>query len=445
MFNKILIANRGEIAVRIIRACKEMGIATVAVYSEADSEALHVHMADQKVCIGGPQTKDSYLNQAAIITAATALGVDAIHPGYGYLSENAEFAEKCKEYAIKFIGPKAAIIKKMGDKDIARKTMKDLGVPVIPGSDFFEDRVLAQRMAQKIGFPLLIKAKAGGGGKGIRLCEHAKDFASVFEAASSEAKASFGDGGCYLEKFLSPVKHIEMQVLADEHGNVVVLGERECSVQRRNQKMIEETPSSAVSPKLRQAMIKVAAHATRQVGYTNAGTIEFLLDKKGQFYFMEMNTRLQVEHPVTEMVTGIDIVKWQIRIAMGLPLKFKQYDVMPNGASIECRINAESPNLGFRPSAGTINELNIPGGPWVRFDSAIYNGYSIPPYYDSMIGKLIVWAQDREGAINKLKVALCELGIEGIDTNIDIQMRILDNPLFRSGDYYTDFIAKEFT
>ena len=445
MFNKILIANRGEIAVRIIRACKEMGISTVAIYSQADEEAMHVHMADQKICIGGASAKDSYLNIDAIITAAHKLDVDAIHPGYGFLSENSEFARKCAEYAIKFIGPKPDVMDKMGDKDVARKTMKSFGVPVVPGTDLLEDKVEALRQTRKIGFPILIKAKAGGGGKGIRLVEKESDFESAFEKASQEALKSFGDGGCYVEKYLSPVKHIEMQILADEQGKVVVLGERECSVQRRNQKMIEETPSKVVSKALRQLMVKATINAARGVGYTNAGTIEYLLDKSGQFYFMEMNTRLQVEHPVTEMVTGIDIVKWQIRIAMGLELTISQNEIRASGAAIECRINAENPSMGFCPSAGKIKSFNFPAGPWVRFDTAIYQGYTIPPYYDSMIGKLIVWARTRDEAINKLKASLCELGIEGIDTNIEIQQRILDNPFFKSGEYYTDFIAKEFT
>jgi acetyl-CoA carboxylase biotin carboxylase subunit len=422
-----------------------MGISTVAVFSEADRESLHVALADQKVCIGGAHSKDSYLNMEAIISAAIVLDAGAIHPGYGLLSENSKFARKCQEYDIKFIGPKPEIIDKMGDKDNARSTMKSVGVPIVPGTDIISDKTTAFKLAKKIGFPLLIKARSGGGGKGIRLVENEKNFEKLFEQASIEAQSTFGDNGCYLEKYLSPVKHIEMQVLADEHGKVVVLGERECSIQRRNQKMIEETPSIAVCDKIRQSMIKVSTQAAKAVGYTNAGTIEFLLDKNGKFYFMEMNTRLQVEHPITEMVTGIDIVKWQIRIAMGLPLSMQQSDIRPIGASIECRINAENPAQGFRPCAGKITDFNAPGGPWVRFDSAIYSGYTIPPYYDSMIGKLIVWAKNREEAINKLKAALCELGVAGVDTNIEMQQKILDSPLFKSGNYYTDLIAKEFT
>ncbi|MCL1944613.1 MAG: acetyl-CoA carboxylase biotin carboxylase subunit [Firmicutes bacterium] len=444
MFKKVLIANRGEIAVRIIRACKEMGISTVAIYSDTDRDAMHVHMADQAICIGGALSRDSYLNINAIITVAHRLEVDAIHPGYGYLSENVEFARKCKEYFIKFIGPSAEVIEKMGDKDVARKTMKEIGVPVVPGTDVLPNKLEAIKQAKKIGFPLLIKAKSGGGGKGIRLVERLQDFEHAYEQAEQEALKSFGDGGCYIEKFLSPVKHIEMQVLADEFDNIVVLGERECSVQRRNQKMIEETPSLAVSKVLRPHMIKATRNVVKTVGYTNAGTIEYLLDSQGHFYFMEMNTRLQVEHPVTEMTTGIDIVKWQIRIAMGLPLTFVQADVRSKGASIECRINAENPKLGFRPSAGTITSINYPAGPWVRFDTSIYYGYTVPPYYDSMIGKLIVWANTREEAINRLKVALCELGIEGIDTNVDMQLQILNHIKFKNGDYYTNFIANEF-
>ena len=444
MFHKVLIANRGEVAVRVIRACKEMGIATVAIYSMADAEAMHVHMADQKICIGKDSVADSYLNIDAIITAAHKLDVDAIHPGYGFLSENAEFARKCAEYAIKFIGPNPDIIDKMGDKDIARKTMKSYGVPIVPGTDVIENKTEALRQARKIGFPVLIKAKSGGGGKGIRLVENQKDFEHAFAQSSIEAQKSFGDSGCYIEKYLHPVKHVEIQILADEYGKVLILGERECSVQRRNQKMIEETPSKALSKAIRQNMFKASINAVKGVGYTNAGTIEYLLDKSGKFYFMEMNTRLQVEHPVTEMTTGIDIVKWQIRIAMGLNLSMSQGDLNPSGCAIECRINAEDPSSGFFPSAGKVESINYPSGPWVRFDSSIYHGYTIPPYYDSMIGKLIVWSPTREEAIKKLKVALCELGIQGVETNIELQLSILSHPKFSSGEYYTDFIAKEY-
>ncbi|MDF2557210.1 MAG: accC [Bacillales bacterium] len=440
MFSKILVANRGEIAVRIIRACREMGIATVAVFSEADRDALHVNLADESICIGGPIAKDSYLNMEAILSAAILTGAQAIHPGYGFLSENAKFVELCEQCKITFIGPSAQVIAKMGDKDQAKKTMRNADVPVIPGVDFVEDIEIAKEEASKIGFPLLIKARAGGGGRGIRLVNKEDEFVSAFQAASNEALSAFGDGGVYMEKFLAVTKHIEMQLLCDQHGNVLCLGERECSIQRKNQKMIEESPSTAVSPELRERMVVAAQRAAKAVGYTNAGTIEFLLDPDGQFYFMEMNTRLQVEHPVTEMVTGIDLVKWQIRIAANLPLSITQDDVQINGHAIECRINAENPLFNFRPSCGTISLLHVPGGPWVRFDSAIYQGYSLPPFYDSMIGKLIVHAKTREEAIRKMQAALSELVIEGIDQTSDVLMGILSTEEFASGNYFTNFL-----
>lgn len=440
MFTKILIANRGEIAVRIIRACKEMGIETVAIYSQADKNALHVSMADESYCIGGPKVGDSYLNMGAILTAAVATKSQAIHPGYGLLSENSTFASLCEKCNIEFIGPSSEIISRMGDKNIARKTMIEAGVPVIPGCEVIEDREEAKEMALQIGFPLLIKARSGGGGRGIRLVNAIEEFDHAFSTASHEAQTAFGDGAVYMEKYLSPVKHIEMQVLADKHGNVVCLGERECSVQRKNQKLIEESPSPAISEETRAKMIDVATKAVIATKYVNAGTIEFLYDSTGNFYFMEMNTRLQVEHPVTEMVTGIDLVQWQIRVAFGLPLAFTQEDIHIKGHAIECRINAEDPNFNFRPQSGTINLLHIPGGPGVRFDSAIFQGYLIPPFYDSMIGKLIVYSKTRGEAIRKMQSALCELVIEGITHNRELQRKILKDKRFLSGKYDTGFM-----
>ncbi len=391
MFSKILVANRGEIAVRIIRACKEMGIATVAVYSEADEEALHVALADERVCVGAAASADSYLNQQNILAAALATGAQAIHPGYGFLSENAAFARLCKEQNLAFIGPDGDIISKMGDKDAARRLMKEAGVPTVPGSELLESVEQARAEAARIGYPVLIKASAGGGGKGIRLVGGEEELENAFHTAAAEAEKAFGDGRVYMEKFLSPVKHIEVQLLADEQGHVVCLGERECSIQKNNQKLIEETPSSAISPALRQEMMDAAAGAAKAAGYLGAGTVEFLLDGDGRFYFIEMNTRLQVEHPVTEFVTGVDIVKWQIRIAAGIPLDFTQEDIRLTGAAIECRVNATG--------CGTVDFLHVPGGPWVRFDTALYQGCEVPPYYDPMIGKMIVYAGTREETI----------------------------------------------
>lgn len=441
MFTKILIANRGEIAVRIIRACKEMGISTVAVFSEADRDALHVNLADESICIGAPRVKDSYLNMSSILSAAVVTGAEAIHPGYGLLSENARFAELCASCGIAFIGPKAEVIAKMGDKNAARQTMMEAGVPVIPGSEVLGSLEEAQKEAERIGYPLLIKARAGGGGRGIRLVQEKEQFEKEFYAASQEAESAFGDGAVYLEKYLFPVKHVEMQIICDKHGNVVCLGERECSVQRKNQKLIEESPSPAVDEVLRSKMMETSVRAAKTVGYENAGTIEYLLDRDGNYYFMEMNTRLQVEHPVTEMVTGIDLVKWQIRIASGLPLQFTQEDIKLSGSAIECRINAEDPMHQFRPCCGKVTLLHIPGGPWVRFDTALYQDYVVPPYYDSMIGKLIVHAKTREEAIRKMQAALCELVIEGVAHNSELQMEILLDERFRTGVYTTDFMA----
>ena len=437
MFSKILIANRGEIAVRIIRACREMGISTVAVYSEADRDAMHVQLADESYCLGGPQVADSYLNMAAIITVAVATGAQAIHPGYGLLSENAKFVSLCEKCNIEFIGPSAKMISLLGDKDTARKTMRNAGVPVTPGCDVVESLEKAREEAEKIGFPLLIKARSGGGGRGIRLVNSMEEFDNAFNSASSEAEAAFGDGAVYMEKFLKPVKHIEMQLLADKYGNVICLGERECSVQRKNQKLIEESPSPAITPDMRKAMMEAAKKAALAVNYVNAGTVEFLLDKDNNFYFMEMNTRLQVEHPVTEMVTGLDLVQWQIRIAAGAMLTITQDRVFIHGHAIECRINAENPEENFRPSCGRISRLHIPGGPSVRFDTAIYQDYSIPPFYDSMIGKLIVQARTRDYAIRKMKMALSELNILGVDHNRDLQIDILSDREFVDGTYTT--------
>ncbi len=442
MFSKILIANRGEIAVRIIRACREMGISTVAIYSQADKDALHVTLADESYCIGGPQVADSYLNMAAIIEVAILSGAQAIHPGYGLLSENAKFVSLCEKCNIEFIGPSSEMISRLGDKDEARRTMKAAGVPVTPGTDIIEDVEEAAQKALEIGFPLLIKARSGGGGRGIRLVNRIEEFRNAFHAASAEAASAFGDGAVYIEKYLKPVKHVEMQLLCDKYGNVVCLGERECSVQRKNQKLIEESPSPAITPEIRKKMMEAAKKAALAVHYENAGTVEFLLDKDKNFYFMEMNTRLQVEHPVTEMVTGLDLVQWQIRIASGAKLTITQDRVFMHGNAIECRINAENPDLNFRPSCGTIQFLHVPGGPCVRFDTAIYQDYSVPPYYDSMIGKLIVQARSRELAIRKMKMALSELTVNGIENNRDLHIDILSDPKFVSGEYTTSFMAE---
>lgn len=441
MFSKILIANRGEIAVRIIRACKEMGIETVSVYSEADRDSLHVSMADESYCIGPAPSKDSYLNMAAILSAAIYSGAQAIHPGYGFLAENAKFAELCEKCNIVFIGPRPEVISLMGDKDMARKTMQKAGVPIIPGCELVKTEKEAKEEAEKIGYPLLIKAKAGGGGRGIRKVDGEKELVNAFYQATSEAKAAFGDGGVYMEKFLSPVRHIEVQVIADNYGNAVALGERDCSIQRRNQKLIEESPSPAVASELREKLCEDSLKAARAVNYTGVGTIEYLLDSEGNYYFMEMNTRLQVEHPVTEFVTEIDLVKWQIRTASGVEIDFTNEDARIKGHAIECRINAEKQNNQTGMGNRRVNTLHIPGGAWVRFDTAIYQGYEIPPFYDSMIGKLIVHAKTREEAIRKMHAALCELVIEGVDSNIDKQVEILSDSRFVSGEYSTSFMG----
>ena len=443
MFSKILIANRGEIAVRIIRACKEMGISTVAVCSEADRESLHVSLADESICIGPPQARDSYLNGNAVLTAAQVSGAQAIHPGYGFLSENAEFAELCRRNGIAFIGPSPEVIAKMGDKDEARRTMQKAGIPVIPGSDVLRDSEDAKREAARIGYPVLLKARSGGGGRGIRLVRSENELEQAFGTATIEAEAAFGDGSLYLEKYLNPAKHIELQILRDRKGNTVCIGERECSIQRNNQKLLEESPAPSVSDAMREKMTRAAVQAAAFVGYENAGTVEFLVDREENFYFMEMNTRLQVEHTVTEMVSGIDLVKWQIRIAAGASLDFSEPSVPVSGYAIECRINAEN-RIGSRTpqdgQSGTVHIFHAPGGPDVRFDTCLYQGYTVPPFYDSMLGKLIVRAGTREEAIRKMKAALCELVISGVPTNRDLQLEILSNPRFEKGDYDTGFM-----
>ena len=442
MFSKILIANRGEIAVRIIRACKEMGITTVAVFSEADRDALHVSLADESICIGPAPVAQSYLNMTALLSTAVACGAQAIHPGYGLLSENAHFAQLCEECHISFIGPPSEVITRMGDKDEAKRTMRAAGVPVIPGGGIIPSVAEAFAEGDAIGYPLLVKARSGGGGRGIRKVEKKEDLERAFLAATAEAESAFGDGAVYMEKFLAPSKHIEMQLLCDNYGGVVCLGERECSMQRKNQKLIEESPSPAISEETRAQMIEASIKAAKAVDYRGLGTIEFLLGPDGHFYFMEMNTRLQVEHPVTEMVTGLDLVKWQIRVAAGMELDFCQQDVHLSGHAIECRINAEDPLHNFRPSCGTISLLHIPGGPNVRFDTALYQGYTIPPFYDSMVGKLIVHAGTRQEAIRKMKAALCETIVEGIENNRELQVDLISEPEFLDGSYTTDFLAR---
>ncbi|KAB2951677.1 acetyl-CoA carboxylase biotin carboxylase subunit [Heliorestis acidaminivorans] len=443
LFNKILVANRGEIAVRIIRACKEMGIKTVAVYSEADRDALHVKLADEAFCVGPAPSNKSYLNITNIISAATVSNADAIHPGYGFLAENAYFAEICETVDIKFIGPNAKAIESMGAKSVARETMIAAGVRVVPGSEsIITNDEEAMKIAQEIGYPVMIKASAGGGGRGMRIAHSENELLKAIQTAQSEAQAAFGNNAVYMEKFVEEPRHIEFQIIADEHGNVVHLGERDCSVQRRNQKLIEEAPSMALSPELREEMGKQAILAAKAVDYANAGTVEFLLDKYNQYYFIEMNTRIQVEHPVTEMITGIDLIKEQIRVAAGEPLGYTQDDIVINGWAMECRINAEDPDRNFMPSPGTVQEYRIPGGYGVRIDSAVYSGYKIPPFYDSMVGKLIVWGRTRDEAIARMQRALEEFKIEGIKTTIPFQQKVLGHEVFQSGEVYTNFIPR---
>ena len=443
MIRKILIANRGEIAVRIIRACREMGIASVAVYSEADRESLHTQLADEAICIGPAASADSYLSMERVLSAAITSGADAIHPGFGFLSENSKFAALCEQCGLVFIGPKAEVIQKMGHKSQARNTMIQAGVPVIPGSTAPVYQVKdGLEAAEKIGYPVMIKAALGGGGKGMRVSNSPEEFERCFRTAQKEAQMAFGDGTMYLEHFVRHPRHIEFQILADTFGNVIHLGERDCSVQRNHQKLIEESPCTAISPKLRKAMGRAAVKAAKAVGYTNAGTVEFLLEKSEKFYFMEMNTRIQVEHPVTEWVTGLDLIKEQIRIASGLPLRIKQEDIRLTGHAIECRINAEDPKKNFRPSPGEITELHFPGGKGIRIDSAIYSGYTVPAFYDSMLAKLIVHADTREEAISKMRSALGEVIIDGIETNLNYQYEILGHPDYCSGEIDIEFIEK---
>lgn len=433
MFSKILIANRGEIAVRIIRACKEMGVATVAVYSEADKNALHVALADQSYCIGGPEPSESYLNEMQIISAALLAGAQAIHPGYGFLSENAHFARLCRKHGLFFIGPDPESMERLSDKAILKELMRHTGLSVIPGTRAVASAEEARKEAEKIGYPVMMKACAGGGGRGIRLIRAADELEDAYLQATAEASGAFGDGSVYLEKYIFPARHVELQILADEHGNAVCLGERDCSLQRRNQKLLEETPSPGVSEAQRNEIMRLAVDAVKKIGYIGAGTLEFLLDQAGNFWFMEMNVRLQVEHCVTEMLTGFDIVKWQIRIAAGMPLHFTQEEIPMNGSAIECRINAES--------CGTLEMLHVPGGPSVRFDTCLLKGAVVSPYYDPLLGKLIVFAKTREETLRKMRAALCELVMEGISTNIEEQLRIVEDARFISGKYDLTFMG----
>ncbi|MFT3950483.1 MAG: acetyl-CoA carboxylase biotin carboxylase subunit [Oscillospiraceae bacterium] len=443
MFKKVLIANRGEIAVRIIRACRELGLATVAVYSTADRNALHAKIADEAVCIGPAQSKDSYLNIRAVISACELTGADAVHPGFGFLSENAHFARTCEKCGITFIGPRPESIDMLGDKAQAKETMKAAGVPVIPGSDGAVQRLdYARDIAAQMGYPVMVKASAGGGGRGIRIVRTPEELDAQIISAKQEALACFANDEIYIEKFIDSPKHIEIQILADNFGNTVHLGERDCSMQRRNQKVLEESPSVVMTPELRAKMGDAAVRAAKTCGYRNAGTIEFLVDRAGNFYFMEMNTRIQVEHPVTEAVTGIDLVKQQLLVAQGEKLSFTQEEIHLTGHAIECRINAENPLINFRPSPGTIRSLHIPGGFGVRVDSAVYQGYEIPPYYDSMIGKLIVHGKTRDEAIAKLRWALAEFIVDGVSTNIDFHLKLIRTKEFLAGDYDNGFLSR---
>lgn len=440
-FSKILIANRGEIALRIIRTCEEMGIATVAVHSTVDRHALHVQLADEAVCIGEAPSQKSYLNIPNIIAAALTRNAGAIHPGYGFLAENARFAEICADHQLIFVGPSPDSIRKMGDKSTAKETMQRVGVPTVPGSDgLLVDESEAFAIADDIGYPVIIKATAGGGGRGMRLVQSQKDMSKAFMAAQGEAEAAFGDPGVYLEKFIERPRHIEFQILADSFGNVVHLGERDCSIQRRHQKLLEEAPSPALSAELRRKMGTAAVQAAKSINYVGAGTVEFLLDGSGNFYFMEMNTRIQVEHPVTEMITGIDLIAAQLRIAQGDKLLFTQADIEIRGHAIECRINAEDPDHNFRPNPGRISGYLAPGGMGVRMDSHVYTDYEIPPYYDSLVGKLIVWGPDRPTAIKRMKRALRECAITGLPTTIGFHQKVLENVHFLNGDVYTNFV-----
>lgn len=445
MFSKILIANRGEIAVRIIRACREMGIRTVAVYSEADRDALHTQLADEAVCIGRAPSSDSYLNMERILSATVATKAQAIHPGFGFLSENSRFVEMCRKCNVAFIGPSAEVISRMGNKSQAKNTMRQAGVPVVPGT---EEPVFtveeAKKAARQIGYPIMIKASSGGGGKGMRVAANEEEFEKLFGTAQQESIRSFADDTMYLERFVECPRHVEVQVVADRFGNVVHLGERDCSIQRRHQKMIEESPCVALSEELRKKMGDTAVRAAKAVGYESTGTIEFLLDKSGEFYFMEMNTRIQVEHPVSEFVSGVDLIKEQIRVAAGEPLSVSQEDITLRGHAIECRINAEDPSRHFMPCPGTVTNLHLPGGNGVRMDTAVFNGYTIPPNYDSMIVKVIVYDRDRQSAIKKMVSTLGEVVIEGVKTNIDFLYELLNNPDFQEGNITTGFIPEHY-
>ncbi len=433
MFSKILIANRGEIAVRIIRACKEMGVATVAVYSQADQNALHVALADQSYCVGGPEASESYLREDRIVSAALLAGAQAIHPGYGFLSENAHFARLCKKNGLVFIGPDPDGMERLGDKAALKELVRAAGLPVIPGTDTLSTVEEARKAAEALGYPVMLKARSGGGGRGIRLVRAPEELEDAYLQAAGEAASAFGDGGVYLEKYIFPARHVELQILADEHGGAVCLGDRDCSLQRRNQKLIEETPSPAVGPEQRKRIMALAVEAVKKLGYVGAGTLEFLLDREGNFWFMEMNVRLQVEHCVTEMLTGIDLVKWQIRVAAGIPLNFTQREIPMTGSAIECRVNAAS--------CGTLRMLHVPGGPSVRFDTCLVQGTAVSPYYDSLLGKLVVYAKTREETLRKLRAALCELVIDGIPTNIEEQLRIVEDDRFATGRYDLTFMG----
>ncbi|MFM9086685.1 MAG: acetyl-CoA carboxylase biotin carboxylase subunit [Cyanobium sp.] len=441
---KLLIANRGEIALRILRSCKELGISTVAVHSTVDRNALHVQLADEAVCVGDAPSNRSYLNIPNILAAATSRGADAIHPGYGFLAESAAFAEICRDHGLTFVGPSPEAILAMGDKATAKRTMQQVGVPTIPGSEGLLESVEdASAQAEDMGFPVMIKATAGGGGRGMRLVPSADQLEGLFKAAQGEAEAAFGNPGLYMEKFIDRPRHVEVQVLADRFGNVVHLGERDCSIQRRHQKLLEEAPSPGLDPLVRERMGDAAAAAARTIGYEGAGTVEFLLDRSGGFYFMEMNTRIQVEHPVTEMVTGLDLIAEQLRIAGGEPISVSQQEVRLQGHAIECRINAEDPRQNFRPSPGKITGWLPPGGPGVRVDSHVYTGYEIPPFYDSLIGKLIVWAPTREQALRRLRRALSEWAVTGIPTTIEFHLALLERPEFQQGQVYTKFVEEK--
>ena len=441
---KVLIANRGEIALRIIRSCRELGIATVAVYSTVDRNALHVQLADEAVCVGEAASSKSYLNIPNILAAATSRGVDAIHPGYGFLAENDRFAEMCRDHGITFVGPSPHAIRSMGDKATAKTTMQRVGVPTVPGSEgLLSTPEEAAALAEEMGYPVMIKATAGGGGRGMRLVPGPEQLNSLFKAAQGEAEAAFGNPGLYMEKFIDRPRHVEVQVLADRHGNVVHLGERDCSIQRRHQKLLEEAPSPALDPELRRRMGEAAVAAARSIQYEGAGTVEFLLDRSGGFYFMEMNTRIQVEHPVTEMVTGIDLIAEQLRIAGGEPISVTQDDIQLRGHAIECRINAEDAAHNFRPAPGKITGWLPPGGPGIRVDSHVYTGYDIPPFYDSLIGKLIIWAPDRASALKRMRRALNECAVTGIPTTVEFHLRLLDRPEFQRGDVHTKFVEQD--